>query len=104
MDAGRLGDSGKVDWMDKAFALAFLAGSTASTRMSGETAKTNISTGLAVMAGIRQIFDIGEDESGIHSSDVWELIVARMNLPLREYPLQAALADLEEYRVVGVDE
>ena len=104
VDAGRLADSGAVDWWSKAFALAFLAGSTATARVSGENAKTNVSTGLAVLAGIRQIFDFGEDERKIHSSDVWERIAAKMNLPLREYPLQAALADLEEYRVVGAGE
>ena len=70
VDAGRLADSGEVDWWDKAFALAFLTGSTATTRVSGDTAKTNISTGLAVLAGIRQIFDVGEDKSGIHSSEI----------------------------------
>ena len=104
VDVGRLADSGEVDWWNNAFALAFLAGSTATTRVSGETPKTNISTGLAILAGIRQIFDFGEDKSEIHSSDVWERIVAKMNLSLREYPLQAALADLEEYRVVGTGE
>ena len=89
---------------EKAFDLLVLGGSTATTRVSGGTAKTNVSTGLVVLAGIRQIFDVGQEESGLHSSDVWERIVARMNLPLGRYPLQAALADLEEYRIVGAKE
>ena len=41
---------------------------------------------------------MGQVGSDLHSSDVWERIVARANLPLERYPLQAASADLEEYR------
>lgn len=90
--------------LGKTFDLLVLGGSTATTRVSGDTAKTNVSTGLSVLAGIRQIFDVGQDEGVLHSSDVWERIVARMNLPIERYPLEAALADLEEYRIVGAGE
>ena len=102
VDAEQLQGSENRDWWSKIFALATLGGTTATTRVSGETAKTNVSTGLAVLTGVRQIFDVGEDVvSGVHPSDVWERIVARMNLPCPQYPLEAALADLEEYRVAN---
>ena len=100
IDAARLGQSQDRNLLGKTFGLLVLAASTAATRVSGETAKTNIALGLALVAGVRQIFDVGEEDAGLHSSDVWEKIVARTNLPLETYPLEAALADLEEYRVL----
>lgn len=101
IDAAKVAQPPDRELGRKAFSLLTLGGTVASTR-SGEGGKDDIATGLALLTGIRAIFEIGDDDDrGLHSSDIWEKITARMNLPLNEYPLEAALADLEEYREVA---
>ena len=90
--------------LDKAFSLLVIGGTVGATR-SSESGKDDIAAALILVSGIRSVFDIGEDDDGdLHSSDVWEKIVARMNLPLTQYPLEAVLADLDEYREVASTE
>lgn len=100
IDAAHLAQPKDRNLLDKTFGLLVLGGSTATTRGSDQTTQNNVATGLLLVSGIRQIFDVGEERAGLHSSAVWEKIVARTNLPLATYPLEAALADLEQYRVV----
>ena len=100
VDAAKLAQPVDRDLREKAFSLLTLGGTVGATR-SSDTGKDDIATGLALVTGIRSILEIGDDDDGgLHSSDIWEKITLRMNLSLSEYPLEAALADLDEYREV----
>ena len=71
IDAAKLQDK---DWniTDRAFSLLTLGGTTAATgRQRSAAGKDDIAVGLVLVAGVRQIFDVGGDDSDRHSSDVW---------------------------------
>lgn len=101
VDAAKVAQPEDRDWPAKTFALLGLGGSVGATQGGA----ADIAVGLTLVQGIESIFGIGEDDGGaLQSGDIWERITARMNLPLDEYPLEAALADLDEYREVAAGE
>ena len=101
VDAAKVAQEEDRDWPAKTFALLGLGGSVGATQGGAD----DIAVGLALITGIESIFDIGEDDGGaLQSGDIWERITARMNLPLDDYPLEAVLADLDEYREVAAGE
>ncbi len=104
IDVAKIAQPESKETAEKTFDMINLGGTVAAPLVKSG-GKTAIAAGLAVIAGVEQIFDIGEDtKSDLNSIDVWEKISARLHMPLDDYPVDAVLADLDEYREVLSEE